>query len=234
VRCQYLLKSTDAAPGAKRNEFLAKIWISVRATSDLVFVSSDARLAPPVETVHTGRVRAIALGNIGPGRARPKPPENPVQNTAIINAGNAARLVRQQRLDHSPLEIRQIKTSHSNLADSGIPFMRLRPWGRDISPIEKSAHAPNPSADFATASNVDRSFDVRRCRNGTRQSSRLLALRTSILLRRAAGGPMALVRESWLLAQPLLCGRIPDEFRGCNVFETSQLRRDRRKCGSWR
>ena len=27
------------------------------------------------------------------------------------------RLVRQQRLDHSPLKIRQIKTSHSNLHD---------------------------------------------------------------------------------------------------------------------
>ena len=41
MRCQYLQKSTDAAPGAKRKEFLAKIWISVRATSDLVFVSSS-------------------------------------------------------------------------------------------------------------------------------------------------------------------------------------------------
>jgi hypothetical protein len=30
-----------AAPGAKHKEFLAKIWISVGATTDLVFVSSS-------------------------------------------------------------------------------------------------------------------------------------------------------------------------------------------------
>jgi hypothetical protein len=41
-------------------------------------------------------------------------------------------------------------------------------------------------------------------------------------------------RNRTIQAACVLCGRIPDEFRGCNAFETSQLRRDRRKCGSWR
>ena len=35
----------------------------------------------------------------------------------IIDAWNASRLVRQQRLDHRPLKIRQIKPSHNNLPD---------------------------------------------------------------------------------------------------------------------
>jgi hypothetical protein len=95
----------------------------------------DARLAPPVEPVHAGRMRPIARRNISPRRPRPEPPENPVQHPTVIHPRHAPRLLRQQGLDHRPFEIRQIKPSHikpprlrrlnHNFARLGILFMGM-------------------------------------------------------------------------------------------------------------
>jgi hypothetical protein len=48
----------------------------------------NARLAPAVEAVHAGRVRAVAGGDVSPGRARAQPPEDPVQHAPVIDARN--------------------------------------------------------------------------------------------------------------------------------------------------
>src|ERR1700742_5359116 len=60
-------------------------------------------------------MRAIALRDVRPRRSRAQPPEYPVQNPPVIDTRHPARLVRQQRLYHRPLEVRQIETSHPNL-----------------------------------------------------------------------------------------------------------------------
>ena len=51
------------------------------------------------ETVVAGRVRSITFGNIRPGRARAKPPENTVQHAPVIHPRYATRFVRQQWFD---------------------------------------------------------------------------------------------------------------------------------------
>jgi len=95
-----------------------------------------ACFAPAVEAVVDRRRRSVALGDVRPGRARAQDPENPVQNSPVIDAGNAARLVWQHRLDRLPLEIRQIVARHdpspfreleSVFAQNRHPFMSLRP-----------------------------------------------------------------------------------------------------------
>lgn len=54
-----------------------------------------ADLSPPDEAIVAGRRRSIALWNISPGRAGAQPPEDAVQNLAVIDPRHAARLVRQ-------------------------------------------------------------------------------------------------------------------------------------------
>jgi hypothetical protein len=69
----------------------------------------DAELPPSHEAVITGGRGTMALGNVGPGRARPQPPINAVQNPPIIHTCHAARLVRQKRLDDRPLKVRSTR-----------------------------------------------------------------------------------------------------------------------------
>ena len=95
--------------------------------------------APAHKPVVAGRVRAIALRNIRPRRSSPKPPQNPVQYTPVIDPGNTTRFIRQQRLDNRPLKIAEFVTTacHPRLqfnetlnhdyAVLGIPFMSLEP-----------------------------------------------------------------------------------------------------------
>ena len=64
-----------------------------------------ASFAPTHETVVARRVWPIALRDIRPGAACAKPPQYPIDHPTIINTRNTAHLVRQQRLDHRPLEI---------------------------------------------------------------------------------------------------------------------------------
>ena len=64
-------------------------------------------LAPSHKAIVAGGMRAVALRNVGPGRARPKAPEDAVQHLPIIDPRNTARLARQKRLDNRPFEIRQ-------------------------------------------------------------------------------------------------------------------------------
>lgn len=63
--------------------------------------------APTHEAVVAGGRWPVALGHLSPWRACSKPPENTVQNTSVINPRNAARLVRQQRLNDRPFPVCQ-------------------------------------------------------------------------------------------------------------------------------
>ena len=72
----------------------------------------DAGFAPAVEPIVDCRRRPIALRQVSPGRSRSQDPEYSVHDTPVVDARNPAWLVRQQRLDHVPLEIRQIVARH--------------------------------------------------------------------------------------------------------------------------
>src|SRR5262249_41379094 len=66
-----------------------------------------ADLPPPDEAIVAGRGRPVALGNIGPGRARPQTPIDAVEHPPVVGPRNTPGLVRQQRLDDRPFEVRQ-------------------------------------------------------------------------------------------------------------------------------
>src|SRR5207237_5712640 len=95
----------------------------------------NSRLSPPYEAVVAGRGRAELLRQSPPRRAGPQHPEDPVQDPPIIHPRYPARLVRQQRRDHAPLEIAQLVSLHdptppvseleSHLDPRGNPFYGL-------------------------------------------------------------------------------------------------------------
>src|SRR5271154_409161 len=92
----------------------------------------NPRLAPAHEAVVAGRVGAEILRQGPPWRARPQHPKDAIQHSPVINPRHAARLIRQQRRDHSPLEIAQLVSLHdptptvgkleSHLDSRGNPF----------------------------------------------------------------------------------------------------------------
>src|SRR5262249_11222247 len=57
---------------------------------------------PTPEPIGAGSRWTISLGDISPGRARPKPPIDAIQHLAVIHSRHASRLIRQQRLDDRP------------------------------------------------------------------------------------------------------------------------------------
>jgi hypothetical protein len=81
-------------------------------------VVPDAGPPPAHKAVVAGGMRAIALRNVRPGAARPKAPQNAVDHPPVINPRHAPALVRQQRLDHGPLEICQVKAAAHDKAPS--------------------------------------------------------------------------------------------------------------------
>jgi hypothetical protein len=83
----------------------------------------DPSLPPPDEAVVTGGRRTVAIRDLSPRRTRSKPPEDAVQNPPVINTGNPARLVGQQRRQDRPFMIAQFVTAtrHSRF----LPFRNL-------------------------------------------------------------------------------------------------------------
>lgn len=119
----------------------------------------NTRLSPSHEAVVTGGARAVALWQVAPRRARPEHPKDAVQYAAVINAWNASRLVGQQRLDHSPLEVGQVVSAHgkpeSRLRAHGKPLVGKRRTlaterGRSIAVVEEVHEPPHssPSANY--------------------------------------------------------------------------------------
>ena len=58
--------------------------------------------APANESIVAGGVWAKVLRQIAPWRSRTQDPEDAVEHAAVIYTWNAARLVRQERLDGGP------------------------------------------------------------------------------------------------------------------------------------
>ena len=79
----------------------------------------DAGSPPANEAIVAGRVGAIAFRNISPGCARAQPPEDAVQDAAVVNARHATRLVRQKRCDDLPLGIGEFVACHVKLPRLG-------------------------------------------------------------------------------------------------------------------
>ena len=93
------------------------VWVDVDADAggveqrDLAVEGDGDRSKQPVphpgfasadEPVVAARRGAVSLGYLRPRRASPEMPKNAVQHPPAINAGNAAWLVRQQRLNDRP------------------------------------------------------------------------------------------------------------------------------------
>ncbi|CAA7616646.1 hypothetical protein MTBUT4_230030 [Magnetospirillum sp. UT-4] len=68
----------------------------------------DARLTPTDEPVVAGGRRAVAFGHFRPGRARAEAPKDAVQDPAVVDAGNATGLVREQGFNDRPFVFRQL------------------------------------------------------------------------------------------------------------------------------
>ena len=77
----------------------------------------DARFAPAIETVVDRRVGAVALGQIAPRRAGAQDVENAVDDLPVVLRLGPAPIHRQHRLDDTPLEVREIVTSHDPSSD---------------------------------------------------------------------------------------------------------------------
>jgi hypothetical protein len=65
------------------------------------------------------RVRSKALWQIAPGCARPQYPEDAVEDTSVVDPRHAARLVRKERPDGSPLKVREF-VSHDTRPPFGV------------------------------------------------------------------------------------------------------------------
>src|SRR3954465_11778506 len=64
-----------------------------------------ANLGPAAKAVRARRGWPVAFRDVGPGRAGPQPPVDAVQHLPVVRPRNAARLVRQQRLDNRPFKV---------------------------------------------------------------------------------------------------------------------------------
>ena len=89
----------------------------------------NAGFAPAIEAVVGGRVGAVALGQVAPGRSRSQDEKDRVENTPVVCARHAPRLVGQKRLDDPPLRIAQVKPRHlqssaNTEVESGFGFNR--------------------------------------------------------------------------------------------------------------
>src|SRR5215467_9379635 len=85
----------------------------------------DAGFAPAVEAIVDRRRRPVAFRHVGPWCSRSQHPEDAVQHPTVIDPRHTAWLVRQQRLDHLPLEVRQIVARHRKA-----PFGTLNHFSR--------------------------------------------------------------------------------------------------------
>src|ERR1700753_4234423 len=83
---------------------------------------------PSNEAVVAGGVRTKRLRQITPRCSRAQDPENAIEDTTVVHARNATRLVRQHCLDGGPLIIREFvahdssprfgRLNHDSLAES--------------------------------------------------------------------------------------------------------------------
>ena len=75
----------------------------------------DACPPPADEAIVASRGRSIALRQIAPRCARSQDPEDAIEDTPVVYAGNAARFVREHRSDNAPLIIAEFVPHDSRL-----------------------------------------------------------------------------------------------------------------------
>ena len=65
----------------------------------------DPRSPPTNETIVAGCAGAIGVWKIAPRRTRSQYPEDAIENTPVIHAGNAARLIREHHSNGTPFAV---------------------------------------------------------------------------------------------------------------------------------
>jgi hypothetical protein len=75
---------------------------------------ADARPPPANDAIVAGGVGAEAAGQIAPRCSRSQDPEDAIEDTTVVHAAQATRLVEQHRLDGSPLIIGEFVAHHSS------------------------------------------------------------------------------------------------------------------------
>ena len=104
----------------------------IMGTGKCVYDSApDTSPPPPDEAVVASGVRTKRLGQITPGCPGSQDLENSIEDTAVVNPGNATRHVRQHGLYGSPFTIREFvahdsspqfaSLNHGSLAESNAP-----------------------------------------------------------------------------------------------------------------
>src|SRR6516165_10388619 len=86
-------------------------WVSASAS---MIKSSDASHPPTNEPVVAGRVRPKDFRQIAPWCTRPRYPEDAVEDSSVVDPRHAARLVRKERPDGSPLKVREFVSHDSS------------------------------------------------------------------------------------------------------------------------
>ena len=104
----------------------------------LEHLQPDTLLGPPVVAIVDRRVGAVALRKVAPGGTGAQNIENAADHPAIVDAGNAPRLVRKQRPDNPPLQVSQIVTTLHHQAPAV--------WKLE----SQSAHRENPLYGYRT------------------------------------------------------------------------------------
>src|SRR5262249_13388606 len=75
----------------------------------------DAGPLPADKAVVAGRTGPADFRQIAPRRARPQDPEYAIEDTPVVHAGNAARLVREHRFDDAPFVVAEFIAHESML-----------------------------------------------------------------------------------------------------------------------
>jgi hypothetical protein len=75
----------------------------------------DPRSPPTKEPILAGSAGTIDVWKIAPRRTRPQYPEDAIENTPIIHAGNAARLVREHHSNGTPFAVGKLVSHDGRL-----------------------------------------------------------------------------------------------------------------------
>jgi len=89
-----------------------RIMTGCQRIHDLV---PDASLPPPNEAIVTSGAWTIGCWQIAPWRTRAQNPKDAIEHATVIYPPNAARLVRQHRLDRGPFVVAEFVAHDSRL-----------------------------------------------------------------------------------------------------------------------
>ena len=118
-------------------------------------LAPDPSLSPTDEAVVAGGVRTKAVGQIAPRGSGPQNPKDAVEDTPVIHAGHAARLVRKHRFDGRPLVVSEFVAHDSRLPFGGLnhelaadPSVQARSAECRLSEAKPKSYAPTEAFRF--------------------------------------------------------------------------------------